>query len=615
MGFMIRLLLALALTLFSPAQGPAPYSISYGLTMTRPASHLFEVTIDVTVPANDPANFVDFQLPLWQPGRYSVADFAANVQDFSAKSQNRTLAWTKIDDQTWRVQREGSRTVTATYKVFGDDLSGTYAQLDVGHANYTGGEIFMYIAGHKFDPVNLHVGPPQGWRIVNGRTEQPNQKDWKYPNYEVLIDNPTEIGPDWTVDDFNVDGKAYHVVVHSRGDEGGRRPAFVRDLEKIVRAETRMWGRPEFESYTFLFHFAADDRSSDGMEHLVSTQIIQPGVLADSNTYDDALSTAAHEFFHAWNVKRLRPIELGPWDWTKPASTRGLWIAEGFTQYYGIEMYYRAGLGNSVEFLQDLSSTISTIENSPANRTMSAEASSMAAPFIDAALHRQRTNLANTSLSYYLKGELIALNLDLLIRGWTRGQRSLDDVMRRAYDEFYMKSPNASYYLKGRGYSIEDFSRVVSEVAGRDMTEWFTRYVRGVDPLPYDEALAAVGLRLVKSPASQPYTAGMVMEREDRQTLSLGALRTDSPAERAGLQQGDVLLSIGGTSVSRENWVSLLNRYKQGDRVPVTVSRLRRTLDLTIVMGEPDFYDYRIEELPNASAQVKGLRAAWLEGK
>jgi predicted metalloprotease with PDZ domain len=187
--------------------------------------------------------------------------------------------------------------------------------------------------------------------------------------------------------------------------------------------------------------------------------------------------------------------------------------------------------------------------------------------------------------------------------------------MRRAYDEFYMKSPNASYYLKGRGYSIEDFSHVVSEVAGRDMTEWFTKYVRGVDPLPYDEALAAVGLRLVKSPASQPFTAGIVMEREDRQTPRLGALRTDSPAEQAGLQQGDVLLSIGGTSVSRENWVSLLNRYKQGDRVPVTVSRLRRTIDLTIVIGEPDFYDYRIEELPNVSAQVKGLRAAWLEGK
>src|SRR6185295_16428305 len=169
---------------------------------------------------------------------------------------------------------------------------------------------------------------------------------------------------------------------------------------------------------------------------------------------------------------------------------------------------------------------------------------SMAAPFIDAALQRQRTNLLNTSLSYYLKGELIALNLDLLIRGWTRGQRSLDDVMRRAYDEFYVKSPNASYYLKGRGYSIEDFARVVSEIAGRDMTDWFAKYVRGVDSLPYDEALAAAGLRLVKTPAYQPYTAGIVVDRDERQSLRLGALHTDSAAERAGLQQGDTLVSI-----------------------------------------------------------------------
>src|SRR5204862_2697110 len=145
------------------------------------------------------------------------------------------------------------------------------------------------------------------------------------------------------------------------------------------------------------------------------------------------------------------------WDWTKPAATRGLWIGEGFTQYYGVEMYHRAGLDSegSDGFLSSLSQTISTIENAPANRLMSAEASSMAAPFIDGAQQKQRTNLSNTSLSYYLKGELIALNLELLIRGWRPGQRSLDDVMRRAYDEFYVKSPKATYYLKGRGYSLE----------------------------------------------------------------------------------------------------------------------------------------------------------------
>jgi predicted metalloprotease with PDZ domain len=243
---------------------------------------------------------------------------------------------------------------------------------------------------------------------------------------------------------------------------------------------------------------------------------------------------------------------------------------------------------------------------------MSAEASSMAAPFIDSALHRQRTNLPNTSLSYYLKGELIALNLDLSIRGWTGGRRSLDDVMRRAYDEFYVKSANESYYLKGRGYAIEDFARIVSDVAGRDMNDWFAKYVRGVDTLPYDDALGAVGLRLIKAPASQPYTAGIVIDRDDRQTLRLGALPTDSPAERAGLQQGDVLVSIGSTTVSHENWFSTLNRYKQGDRVPVTVRRFRRTVDLSIVLGLPDLYEYRIEEIPNAPAAAKMIREAWL---
>jgi predicted metalloprotease with PDZ domain len=612
MGFMIRFLLTMALTLFAPLQTPQPYAISYRLAMSHPASHLFEVTMDVSVPANDASSFIDFQMPLWQPGRYAIADFAANVQDFTARAQNRQLTWTKTDDQTWRVQRQANRSISVTYRVFGDDLSGTYAQLDAGHANYTGGEIFMYVAGHKPDPVELHIDPPSDWRVVNGRTARPDQHDWKYPNYEILIDNPTEIGPNWTEDDFKVDGKTYHVVIHSRGEEGGRRPGFVRDVEKIVRAETAMWGTPEFDNYTFVIHFAADDRSSDGMEHLMSTQIIEPGALADRNTYDDALATVAHEFFHAWNVKRLRPVELGPWDWTKPAATRGLWIAEGFTQYYGVEMYHRAGFEEAPAYFRDLSDTIGVIENSPASKLMSAEASSMAAPFIDTALHRQRTNLQNTSLSYYLKGELIALNLDLMIRCWTKNQRSLDDVMRRAYDEFYVKSPNASYYLKGRGYSIEDFAHVVSEVAGRDMTDWFANYVRGVEPLPYDMALGAAGLVLVKTPSSQPYTAGIAIERDERQSFRLGAIRTDSPAERGGLQQGDVLLTIGGSSVSRDNWISVLNRYKQGDRIPVTVRRFRQTVELTIQLGPPEVYDFRIEEIPNPSAEEKAIRAKWL---
>ncbi len=611
---MARALLALAVTLFALLQALPSYGIAYRLAMSHPASHLFEVTIDLNIPSNENSGFIDLQMPKWQPGRYAVADFAKNVQEFSAHSPSGILPWQKIDDQTWRIQRQGSRIVTANYKIFGDDLSGTYAQLDVGHASYTGGETFMYVAGHKADAVQLHVDAPPGWRVINGRTEKPDQRDWKYPNYELMIDNPTEVGPDWTVDDFRLDGKTYHVVVHSRGDEGGRRPSFVRDVEKIVRAETKMWGTPEFDNYTFLFHFAADDRSGDGMEHLNSTQIIEPGFLADGGEYYGALRGAAHEFFHAWNVKRLRPDELGPWDWTKPAATRALWIAEGFTEYYGHEMYHRAGLEDSEAFLRTIADTIGSIENSPASKLMSAEASSMAAPFMDRASYRDRTNLRNSSLSYYSKGELIALNLDLLIRRKSHGQRSLDDVMRAAYDEFYVKSPAATYYLKGRGYSVDEFANVVSKVIGSDMNGWFAKYVRGVETLPYDEAFSGVGLRLIRTPSHDAYTAGITLEGQDRDAPRLGTLRTGSAAEQAGLQQGDVLLSIAGTPVSRGNWLAMLNRYKQGDRVQVSVRRFRRTLDLTIQLGAPDVYDYRIEEIPTAAAEAKRLRAAWLDG-
>jgi predicted metalloprotease with PDZ domain len=245
---------------------------------------------------------------------------------------------------------------------------------------------------------------------------------------------------------------------------------------------------------------------------------------------------------------------------------------------------------------------------------MSAEASSMAAPFIDSALHRQRTNLSNTSLSYYLKGELIALNLDLLIRERTKGQRSLDDVMRKAYDEFYVKSPNATYYLKGRGYTDDEFAGVVSEVAGMDMNGFFEKYIRGTEQLPYDQAFAAIGMRLLKSPANSAYTGGIVIDQQDRRGLRLGSLRVNSPAERGGLQEGDVLVSIGGTPVARENWSATLSRFKQGDRVPITVRRYRQTLDLAIQLDGPDTFNYRIEEDPNASAQAKALRAAWLNG-
>lgn len=599
--------------------------------MSRPVSHLFEVVIEVELPQDSKLKFLDFQMPKWSPGRYAVFDFAKNVQEVGAVAgicdagntataalptncRQFKLTVVRHDDQTWRVETQNNRSLTLSYKVFGNDLSGTFSQLDSRHANYNGGSIFMYVVNHKPDPVKLVIEPPAGWRIVNGRMDRSDQREWQFPNYDVMIDTPTEIAPDWTEDQFQVDGKRYHVIVHSFGDEGRKRAGLVRDIEKIVRAETAMWGPPEFESYTFLVHFAADDRSGDGMEHLTSTQIIEPGALTEADVYGDTLNTVAHEFFHVWNVKRLRPVELGPWDFTRAVSTRGLWIAEGITNYYGHLMRRRAELWDDTAFLRRESQTITGIENAPGSKLMSAEDSSLSAPFIDDAPHAQRTNLENTAVSYYPKGESIGLVLDLMIRGKTNGKASLDDVMRRMYEEFYVKSPNASYYLRGRGYTTEDFERVASEVGQFDLSTFFRLYVRGVATLPYDEAFGFMGLRVVREQARQPFDAGIGIDWENKETLMVGSVRAYSPAENAGLQEGDEIISLGKKNVAPENFLVSLGNYKPGDRVPVTVKRDRRTIQTTLVLGVPERFEYRIEERKDATPQQKALRAAWLKG-
>ncbi|MDQ1591631.1 MAG: hypothetical protein QOG71_2258 [Pyrinomonadaceae bacterium] len=531
------------------------YDISYQLSMSNPASHLFEVRLTVEPPKG--AEAVDFQMPRWSPGRYAVFDFAKNVQEVRAETscptaapcpQGSVLDVTRLDTQTWRVFPRSaiSKGVTLTYKVFANDLSGTFSQLDTRHANFNGGSIFMYVVGHKQDPVRLSISPPANWRIINAATARPDQREWQFPNYDILIDTPTEIAPDFTVEEFQVDGKAHRVMVHSFGEEKGQRAALVRDIERVVRAEIALMGTPDYDSYLFMMHFDPTAPRGDGMEHLASTQIITTRALGDKGVGEDALDTAAHEFFHVWNVKRLRPVELGPWDFTRPVNTRSLWIAEGLTNYYGGLMQRRAGLLDDERYFSFLTGAIGSVENAPGNPLISAEEASLIASFIDRTPHYQRTNLAATTVSYYSKGEVIGIVLDLLLRGRTHGRTSLDVVMRGLYEEFYLKSPATTYYSRGRGYTGADFERAVSQAAGMDMSDFFARHVRGTQPLPYDEAFAHVGLRLVKTPATA--------------TAAAAGAQTSDPAN--------------------------------------TKTR----------------YNYRLEEIKDAPAEARALRAAWLKG-
>ncbi|HJQ33950.1 MAG TPA: hypothetical protein VJ866_17345 [Pyrinomonadaceae bacterium] len=507
------------------------YKISYRLSMPEPASHLFNVQVDVD--GLKGADYVDFQMPRWSPGRYAVFDFAKNVQEFRVRElappTARCAAFSgagqleRLDTQTWRVYLCGSPNVAVVYKVYADDLSGTFSQLDKRHANFNGGSVFVYVVGHKQDPTTLKIDAPAGWKIINGQSKTTAQSEFGFANYDLLIDTPTEVAPDFNVETFEVGGKTYRVVVHSFGDEGGRRAELAKQVERIVRAETAMMPAPDYEQYTFLFHFDPTSRRGDGMEHLNSTQIVETAALADRGTFDSALGAAAHEFFHVWNVKRLRPLGLGPWDFTRPVVTRGLWVAEGFTNYYGKLSERRAGLWDDAQLFDSYARTIGYVESSQGSKQTSAVESSLLAPFIDRGSSDQQTNLQNTVVSYYPKGETLAVALDLLIRGRSRGRASLDAVMRRAYEEFYLKSANDSYYLKGRGYTVEDFQRVASEVAGFDLSDFFRRHVYGVEPPPYDEALAYVGLRLTRT--HEGTRATYSIEKDDKATPEALALR------------------------------------------------------------------------------------------
>jgi predicted metalloprotease with PDZ domain len=507
------------------------YKIAYRLSMPKPESHLFNVQLDVSGMAG--ADHVDFQMPRWSPGRYAVFDFAKNVQEFGVRelappnarcpALSSTGQLERLDTQTWRVYLCGSTDVTVGYKVYADDLSGTFSQLDRRHANFNGGSVFVYVVGHKQDPTTLKIDAPAGWKIINGQSKSVEQSEFRFPNYDVLIDTPTEVAPDFNVESFEVGGKTYRVVVHSFGDEGGRRAELAKQVERIVRTETAQMPAPDYEQYTFLFHFDPTAQRGDGMEHLNSTQIIETGALADRGVFDGAISAAAHEFFHVWNVKRMRPAGLGPWDFTHPLVTRGLWIAEGFTNYYGKLSQRRAGLWDDEQLFRSYAGAIGGIENAPGSKLTSAVEASVLAPFIDRASSDQHTNLQNTVVSYYPKGETLAVALDLLIRGRSKGRASLDAVMRRAYEEFYLKSASDSYYLKGHAYTVEEFQRLASEVAGFDLSDFFRRHVYGVEPPPYDEAFSYVGLRLVRTPDG-PRTTYRI-EKDDKATPEALALR------------------------------------------------------------------------------------------
>ena len=583
----------------TPATAQTNLSISYELGMSRPTTHLYEVAMTVERIA---APTIEVQFPVWSPGAYRVEDPARNVQEFrAATTQGQPLPVAKTATNTWRVETRGNTTVRVSYKVYADYMNVSGIQLDDTHAFFNGTWLFPYVVGAKDRPVTLKINkPPQWTRISTGMEAVPDKPNtFTAPDYDTFVDSPVEVSAHELMR-FDYEGATYEIAIHGNHNYDTER--FRREVEQIVRSQVEMMGGAPFKRYVFIYHMLPAGRG--GLEHLNSTAINRRKYAGNTEEGWDLLrGVTSHEFFHLWNVKRIRPEPLGPFDYTRQVPTRDLYISEGMTSYYGDLHLRRAGLWTNEQYYKQQAKQIAELQGKPARRFLTTEESSLNTWL-------KPDDAENASFSYYTKGDLLGMLLDLEIRERTRGARSLDDVFRYLY---------ANYALPKPGWPVGGFERAVEQVAGSDFTDFFARYVAGTEELPYERALGYAGLRLERKESAMTYESlGLKIQTENVLPEAMGVMLTsissDSPAFDL-LATNDILLAIDGERVTLATLPAQLARFKMGDRMRATVFRGDRLLEVSIPLAARPLVAYTITEDPNATPDQKALREAWLTGR
>jgi predicted metalloprotease with PDZ domain len=608
---LVVLLVAVAVTAQTTG-GPISTDISFTVGMPKPQTHLLEVDMRVKVPANlQTPNETDLVMPVWTPGSYLIREFAGNVQDFAAFVDNRSLDWTKIDKNTWRIRTSGARQWRVTYRVYANELTVRTNELNADHAFWNNAALLMYPAGYLNSPSNLRVVSPSGWKVATGLPRVKGQPEtFRAENFDVLYDSPVEVG-NFTELDFQVRGVAHRIIIDG---EGNYDPDRLRnEVQKIVEAETALFGEIPYHDYTFILHLRSN--AVGGLEHLNSTALgFRRFEFATDDGYHKFQALVAHEFFHLWNVKRIRPDALGPFDYTKENYTRSLWVAEGITEYYGQLMVRRAGLISEQAYLNHLGHQIQSFQETPGRQVMSAEEASFDSWI---KLYRPNENTVNSQISYYEKGELLGFLLDLIIRERTNNAKSLDDVMRYLFTDFYQK---------GRNYTPADFQKVCEQMAEASLEDFFAKYVRGREDLLtlYNQVLARAGLRLEQDGFGigldegdrilrlEAYLGADPEDKPDGDFIVIKDVRADSPAYQQGLNAKDKIIALDGARVNKKTFEALIKAHHPGDTVRVTVFRFDdvRTFDIKLA-GRSDT-PYRIGPMMQATDRQKGISRDWL---
>ena len=577
------------------AQSLAP--LEYTVRFPSPSNHYAE--IEMVVPT-DGQSTVELMMAVWTPGSYLVREYAQHVEAVTAVTPDgRTLAVEKSRKNRWRVESPGLDRFTVNYRVYCRDMSVRTNWVESDFAMLNGAPTFLTIADSQPRPHDIRLELAPGWtESVTGLPggERGLSHTYRAADFDTLVDSPIVLGNPATYE-FAVEGVRHKLVNIGEGGiwDGSMSAAHIED---IVREGYETWRFFPYERFLFINMLT---EAGGGLEHKNSTLLMgSRWTTRDRRRYLRWLETASHELFHAWNVKQLRPIALGPFDYEQEALTPSLWMVEGLTSYYGMLMVHRAGISTREEFFDSLSGNIEELQTTPGRLSQSAAESSFDAWI---KYYRRNENSLNSSISYYTKGAVIGFLLDARIRQATQGRRSLDDAMRNAYEQ----------YSDDQGFRPEEFEAVAAEVAGIELLNWFDRAVRSTDELDYEDALGWYGLAFKADEREDvPAWVGLNTRIDRTGRLIVTRVPRETPGYDAGFNVDDEIVGIDEYRVNSEDWSQRLGLYKPGDTVRVLVARREQLMELEVQLGEEPADEWKLVPVEEASAEQNRNLDAWL---
>lgn len=563
--------------------------IRFTVSMSKPWTHLLEV--EMRVKAAKLPDQTELKMPVWTPGSYLVREYSRHVQDFSIKDgRGRDIAWRKISKNTWQVDSKGSSEIVATYRVYSNELTVRTNELNDEHAFWNNAALLMFPKGHLNAPSTVTVVPFGKWKVATGLPRVTgSQNTFRASDFDVLYDAPFEVS-DFKEIGFEVAGKPHRIVVTGDGNYDLKQMAA--DTARIGEEAVKIFGEIPVDDYLIILNL----RGSGGLEHLNSTALQWNRFgFKPRSQYVAYLGLVAHEYFHLWNVKRIRPDVLGPFDYENENYTGLLWVAEGTTAYYEGLLLRRAGISSDQEILAAKAEMIQQLQNRPGRFETSLEEASFDAWI---KYYRQDQNSINNQISYYDKGEVVSMMLDLTIRTSSNGSRSLDDVMRSLYNEFFKK---------GRNYTSGDFQRTCETMAGRSLDDFFAKYVRGRAEIDYNSMVSGLGLELkIEQPnAAKAYIGADLAEESGRLTVRRVAAGT--PAFEQGLNFNDQIVAIDGHRASLTFLQNYLDEKRPNDKIKLAIFRHDRLREVNFTLGSNSRYEARFVPVKDPSERQREM--------